>query len=127
MSLETIGGGNVKFVTTLKEGEVIQGFLMDVVKEKNKFNSEQYNFIMKDESGSEFKVVSGGTAKYFAKNVASALGKEPVDEKFKGAIEDAKRCLGSWVVMSVAGEYTNKTGQKVKQIKVQLDSSKVPF
>lgn len=127
MALETVSGQSFKAVGMLKEGETIQGFLVDVVKEKNKFNSEQYNFVLKNEAGEEFKVTSGGTAKYFANNVAIAMGKEKPDPKFAQQVETAKNCIGKWIVMSPDGSYNNKTGQTVKVIKIQVDSEKIPF
>lgn len=126
MALETVSGQSFKAVGMLQPGEKIEGFLVDVVKEKNKFNSEQWNFVLKNEAGEEFKVTSGGTAKYFASNVAVAMGKEPANPKFLQAVETAKNCLGKWIVMSPDGSYANKTGQTVKVIKIQVDSDKVP-
>lgn len=132
MALETLSGGDIKSLSALKPGETLEGFLKGVIKETNKFNGEQYNFLMQNENGSDFKVLSGGTAKYFAANVASAMGLEPVDPKHATAIETAKKSLGKWLVFTIEGEYKNSRQQTVKKYKVQMDSSKkqseeIPF
>ena len=126
MALETVSGGAGKTLSSLSEGQSLGGFLKDVVKEKNKFNNDQWNFVMADEFGNEFKLLSGGSAKYFAQNVAMAMGKEPVNAQFAASVDGAKKCIGHWVVFTLEGSYQNKTKQTVKNYKVQADLEKKP-
>lgn len=125
MSLETLSGGSYKSVSTLSDGEKIEGFLKGVVKERNKFDNEQYNLLLTDDTGSEFKVLTGGTAKYFAQNIAVAMGLEKsTGDSFAQAIGAAKRAIGKWIIITPDGTYENKRKQTVKKFKIQLDSSR---
>lgn len=124
MSLETITGGSMKSVSALQPGESFSGFLKGAIKEKNKFDSDQWNLLMEDENGLDFKILTGGTAKYFAQNVAMALGLEPASEAFAAAVDAAKRTIGKWIVITQDGSYVNKRKQTVKKYKIQMDSTK---
>ncbi len=125
MARETVSGGSFRMLP--KDGEAaLEGFLKGVVKEVNKFGNDQYNFLLNDRAGNEFKVLSGGTAKYFANNVAMALGLEPVAPEFAVAAEQAKKCIGKWVIISNDGSYVNKRKQTVNKFKIEVDSDITP-
>lgn len=121
MARTTVSGGSFRMLP--KEGEApVEGFLKGVIKEQNKFGNDQYNFLLNDKSGNEFKVLSGGTAKYFANNVAMALGLEPMSQEFAAAAEAAKKCINKWIIISNDGSYVNKRKQTVNKFVVEVDS-----
>lgn len=126
MARETVSGATMRTLPKTHEEAPVEGFLKGVVNELNKFGAHQYNFLMNDRDGREFKVLSSGTAKYFAKNVAMALGLEPVNAAFAGQVEAAKKVLHKWVIFTFDGSYVNKTKQTVTKYIVETDSDIKP-
>ncbi len=126
MARETVSGGSIKMLPTEEGQEPIQGFLKGVIKEQNKFGNDQYNFLMQTQGGAEFKVMSSGTAKYFANNVASAMGLEPMNKEFASQVETAKKVIGKWVIITFDGSYVNQRKQTVRKYLIETDSDIQP-
>lgn len=125
MALETITGGSNKLAGALSPGEAIEGYLVGAVEELNKFGQKQWNLLMRDEKGAEFKVLTGGNLKYFASNLASGMGKAAVNPNFVEASNQAKDCLNYWVVITRDGSYTQKkTNKEIKTFRIQRDTDR---
>jgi hypothetical protein len=130
MAFQTVSGQDGKLLSELKDGESVTAYLKDVVMEKNKkFNSDAFNLIMVDqESGKEFKLLTGGTATYVAKNIAEARGMIPADRNSRP--EDAKRdaqMVGCLVRITRNGGYVNKTGKQVTKYTFECDPEQKLF
>jgi hypothetical protein len=105
-----------------KTGEVTKGYLKGVKKVEGGKYGPQWAFEMIDkDTGEEKTVVTGGSAKYVAMNLAMHLGQLPVEEKAKNSIVRDKELLGFYVEIVPTGSYKNKTGQTVNSFEFLVD------
>ena len=119
---ETSTGSNIFLNEAHKKGETVKGYLKTVKQITGGKFGPQWAMIMVDkDSGEEKTVVTGGTAKYVAMNLAMHLGMLPVEAKAKGGIERDKGLLGHYIEISPADSYVNKTGQTVSAFEIAVD------
>lgn len=123
MAFESLTGPQITSTGKLEVGESLEGYLNGVVVEKNKFGGQSCNLLFADKSGMETKVLTNGTAKYFAQNIAQALGHLPKEEAHKDFVERDSKAIGCKIRITKTGTYTNKQGKEVTKYDIAVDSS----
>lgn len=106
----------------MKPGECKDVYIKDVVPDINRqFSSQTVNFVGYDpETGRDIKILTGGTAKYDATNIAAAKGMKYVNGQdikvSQDQLEDGKekmKLLGYLCRFTRVGSYTQKKGGKI--------------
>lgn len=127
MAFESVVGAKAVKPKDLKDGEFIEGYFKGIVQDNGK-HGPQYNLQMVDDSGSEFKIYSGGTLTYFAKAAAQHLKLGTFDKVTEEEMKNAAKCVGHYVRITRTGSYTQKSsGKEIVSFSVDRDPDKKLF
>lgn len=129
MGFEKISNQSEGFLlNSLEPGQHKDFYIEGVVKDVNKqYGTDTVNFTGYDpETGNPIKILTGGTAKYDAQNIAAAQG--ILQAKDPRHLEDGKekmKILGYLCRFTRVSSYTQKKGGKeVKTFNIERDTDK---
>lgn len=123
MAFETVSGQETISLNKMEDGKSFVGFLKSIVVEKDNYGNDKANMLMLSEDKSkEYKILTGGAAKYVAMNIAMATGLVKANDKYKkDQAEKDATMLGCLVKITKTGSYKNKQGKEVTTFEFQVD------